>query len=173
MNITQNKNIASNENSTINMVNEDIECLPKIIGMILESMHYANEYTKTRPYEHTGLTEAGVTMFGLARLSWLLDEGRQELINLFTPSEFATLSSALQDEICSPSSIMNLVDIVGNELGLEPDAFEGSYHASLMHKLLSLTSLQSLALRDLLEEYWHVGMHKMTCAEFLNNKGLS
>ncbi|WP_395009295.1 hypothetical protein, partial [Undibacterium sp.] len=166
------KNTVSNENIIDKFLSQDAKDNPKLNAIARESSVYAFEYLFARSYEHSGLTDAGVTALGLARLNWLLHQGRLELIGLFTPSEFAVISSALEDEICGPGSILRLIGTVGYDLGLEPNFFDDSPHAYLMHKLLSLSSLQTLALRDLLEEYRHVAMRKMTCVEFLNKKGL-
>ena len=173
MRTTQTKNTLKNQKPTVSMVNQDDECLPKVAEMILESMHFADDYTKARSYRKTGITNDGITAIGLARLNWLLEEGRRELIGIFTPAEFATMCTGLQDEICELSSLNKIVGVVADDLGLDPDTYEESPHADLINRLLALSTLQSVALRDLLEEFWHVGMHTMSCAEFLNKKGLN
>lgn len=173
MSTTQIQNTVNVEELATNMVNQDAEGFTKYGEMILESMHFADRYTKARSYKKTGITESGTTAIGLARLNWLLEEGRLDLNGYFNPSEFAILCSSVQDEICELSSIMKLVDVVANYLGLDFYTYPESPYADLMNRLMSLSALQSLALRDLLEEYWHLRMHKMTCAEFLKKKGLN
>lgn len=172
MSTTQTKNTVNDKRIIDDFLSQDAKDNPKLNDMAHESSVYAFEYLVARSYKHSGLADAGVIALGLARLSWLLHHGREELSGLFTPSEFAVMCSALKDEVCGPGSILRLTGIVGCALGLEPDTFEDSPHAELMHKLLSLSVLETLALRDLLEEYWHVGMHKMTCAEFFSAKDL-
>lgn len=155
-----------------NMLNRQAENFNRLDETIRSSLHRADTYTDSHLYTDIGLTETAVMTIGLARLDSILEQGRHDLHGLISPEEFRMLSSTLQDEIAPPNELGKLITVFANDMNLDADSYKNSPFGPFVDKLLGLSRLQLLALQDLLEEYWNVAMHEMTCKEFLKLKGL-
>jgi hypothetical protein len=72
----------------------------------------------------------------------------------------------------SPDDWGRLATMFADDMNLEPDSYKNSPLSPFVDKLLGFSQLQLFALQDLIEEYCNVGMHDMTCEDFLKSKKL-
>ena len=97
------------------------------------------------------------TQHALARLEWMLDEGREQISGLFSREDFALLAHHVQGDFNATRSGYEYAACICTELKIDFEHFEESEHAGLVKCLLALTASQSAALSDAIEVGWHSG----------------
>lgn len=137
------------------------------------SLQWADAYTNARCFEKAGMTPVATATLASARLEWVLHEGRSALNNVITVDDFNVLCNTFLGEIALPEDYASLATPVADEFGLEPDTYEESGLAPLLDKLMGLSLLQRIALRDLVERFWYVGKVEFSSYEaFLKANGI-
>lgn len=106
----------------------------------------------------------------MARLQWVLEEGRSSLDRQFTSDEFAVICSAFNGEITSPQDMDGIAMAVVEEYGIDIDDDIDNYKnypvaAKLIDKLRQLSPIECLALLDLVEIFWHYPRSKLSSLE--------
>lgn len=123
-------------------------------------------------YEDSHLCAKGEARgrLAMARLQWVLEEGRSSLDRQFTSDEFAVICSAFNAEITSPHDINGIAMAVVEEYGIDIDDDIDNYKnypvaAKLIDKLRQLSPIECLALLDLVEIFWHYPRTKLSSLE--------
>jgi hypothetical protein len=117
----------------------------------------AEQYLRIRAYRDSGVGEVQLSTtlkHGIARLEWVLREGRQQISDLFTEGEFKLLLNWYLSGFITYHSCMEMAPAMCTLLGIELDEYEESEHASFIDRLLNLTPCQRAALADALELAW-------------------
>lgn len=140
----------------------------------LFSMDDMAAYLRDRTGGSMGLSQAQAAYLGAARLNWLLATTRASLSGLFTFEDISTLLTCFQSEAFFPHQIETMAEALCDEQGIEVGEVDGSAVAPLVAKLLALVPAQRLALADVLEQTWHVGLklQKVAPAAFLESLGI-
>ncbi|MDN2702041.1 hypothetical protein O0881_08550 [Janthinobacterium sp. SUN100] len=105
-----------------------------------------------------GLNSEEVALFATGRLDWLLRKTRPTLSGLFSERDIIVLLNCFQGDLLPPDQVSRFASNLCHELGIELDEYESSGVGPLINKLLELTSVQQVALADVLEQLWHRGM---------------
>jgi len=123
-----------------------IPALPAALGHLL-----------LRSHAHADASQAmtPLTYIGLARFEHMLAEGRKELGSMFTAAEFEVLLMGHQGRYIALTQPQHLVALLCEELELRD--WRQSRYASLIERVLQLSTLQYTALADALETVWHTG----------------
>jgi len=127
---------------------------------------HAMEYSEERP-------EAMSTL-AMARLEWILRQGRLALNGLITEGEFRTLCDVFNSEIATPDEIEYMANAVAAEFDIEYDGYKEHPLGPLLDKLLTMSPIQKLALRDLVQRFWYPADGRgISPSEFLNKYGVA
>lgn len=121
---------------------------------------YWQNYLAAHEFESLGECEdvkQSQTQHALARLEWMLDEGREQISGLFSREDFALLAHHVQGDFNATRSGYEYAACICTELKIDFEHFEESEHAGLVKCLLALTASQSAALSDAIEVGWHSG----------------
>ena len=137
------------------------------------SLEWADAYTSKRDYEKVGMTPAAATTLAAARLEWLLRQGVQALQGVISEREFVVLCNAFQGELAVPEDYASLASPVADDNGLDPDTYQESSMGPLLDKLMGLSVLQSIALRDLVERFWYEQKNFESVEDFMKANGLT
>ncbi len=169
---TENLNIDLDEESDFDNANNP-NCSWHIQQAILFSSEFADVYATKHYFKHAGMTPDATATVAMGRLEYALRKGRQELAGIITEEDFNVLCNTFQGEIAAPSDFKSMASDVANEFGVDGDTYKGSIVESLLEKLVGLSYLQQLALRDLTEQYWYMGSHETSSIrDFLQVSGL-
>jgi hypothetical protein len=137
------------------------------------SLEWTDNYVGGHCFKNAGMTEAAALTLAAARLEWLLYECMRGLNGLVTVDDFSVLCNTIQGDIATPGDF-RLEAMVAGEFGLDVDTYRESEHGPLIDKLLGLSQLQQLALRDLVERYWYVGASEYpSMGEYLKANGIA
>lgn len=144
------------------------------MGLDVFSMDDMAAYLRDRTGGSMGLSQAQAAYLGAARLNWLLATTRASLSGLFTFEDISTLLTCFQSEAFFPHQIETMAETLCDEQGIEVGEVDDSHVAPLVAKLLALVPAQRLALADVLEQTWHVGLkqQKVAPAAFLESLGI-
>lgn len=121
---------------------------------------YWQNYLAVHEFESLGECEdvkLSQTQHALARLEWMLDEGREQISGLFSKGDLALLAHHVQGDFNATRSGYEYAAGICTELKIDFENFEESEHAGLVKCLLALTASQSAALSDAIEVGWHSG----------------
>ena len=89
----------------------------------------------------------------LAAYEWILNEGRKDLCGVISADLFLRLCDTYLGDKLDPSELNNLAGRVLDHAGWDDD--ETRPFPAFAEKLMSLSSLQSLALREMVERFWY------------------
>jgi hypothetical protein len=131
------------------------------------------QYLRIRAYRDSGVGKVQISTtlkHGIARLEWVLREGRQQISDLFTEDEFTSMLNWYLSGFITYHSCMEMAPAMCTHLGIECDEYEKSEHASFIDRLLSLTPCQRAALADALELAWKPSLNVF---EWLEDMGLT
>jgi len=141
----------------------------------LFSMDDMSEYLQERAGHPMGLSQVQAAYMGAARLNWLLTSTRATLSGLFTSEDISMLLNCFQGEAFFPHQIETMAEALCDDQGVEVGEVAHSHVAPLVAKLLALVPAQRLALADLLEQTWYVGLNQQQVAPaaFLKSLGIN
>lgn len=122
------------------------------------SQYYMTTYLHEHADNGACLNSEEVALFAAGRLEWLLRETRPSLSGLFTEQDVIVLLNCFQGDLFSPDQLSKIATNVCDDLGIELDAYKSSGIGPLINTLRGLTSVQQVALADVLEQLWHRGM---------------
>jgi hypothetical protein len=89
----------------------------------------------------------------LAAYQWILNEGRKDLRGVISADLFRRLCDTYLGEKLDPSELDNLAGRVLDHAGWDDD--ETRPLPAFAQQLMSLSSVQSLALREMVERFWY------------------
>lgn len=125
-----------------------------------DSGFHFRPYLETRAFPRMKSSDesaAATVQIAVARLDALLDQGRQQISELFTEDEFIMLLNCHQGQFLTPYECRRMASTLCDELGIEIDEYHVSPLRDFIDRLRGLTPLQSMALADALEVAWHTG----------------
>jgi len=169
------------ENNTTNKITSQQTLSHMSIGMDvyprqawLFSMADMAAYLQTHADNSMGLSRDQAAYMAAARLNWLLVSTRTTVSGIFTSEDFSMLLNCFQGEMFFPHHIDTIAEALCDDQGIERDEVDGSHIAPLVQKLLALTPSQRLALADVLEQTWYVGLKQQPVvpAAFLKSLGI-
>lgn len=111
-------------------------------------------YIQKHTYEAKAFTSEVTSRLAIARYEWLLSTVRERIFSIFTDEELYDVAKSLQRELAIPKDYSLAVAIAEDNFVLWENYSRSNYRA-LIDKLLALTPLEDLALRDIIEPFWH------------------
>lgn len=109
----------------------------------------------------------------IARLQWVLLQGRAQLCGLFDEDDVRALMTCFQNQLFSPEEIRRLPTSLCDEYGIDLDRYKQSRLGPLVDKILGLDRPSLVALADALEHAWRgVGKEKAVGAEAFEALGI-
>lgn len=130
-------------------------------------------YLDERTWNDEDVDARVVVSLAVARLSWLLQRGREQLSGRFDEDDLQVLMTCFQNEIFSPENIRRIPTSVCDEYGIDLDRYQKSRLGPLVDKILDLDRLGLVALADALEQAWRgVGKKKAFGAEAFEALGI-
>lgn len=93
------------------------------------------------------------TAQALAAYQWILNEGRKDLRGVISADLFHRLCDTYMGDKLDPSVLHNLAGPVLYHSGWDDD--ETLQLPAFAEQLMSLSSVQSLALREMVERFWY------------------
>lgn len=140
---------------------------------LIRSLPWSDSHVGSHCFRRAGMTEIATFTLAAARLEWLLQESVHGLDGVIGVDDFSMLCDAIKGEIASPGD-STLATVVADENGLDPETYSQTEFRPLMDKLVELSHLQQLAVRDLVERYWHVGINEyVSMREYLKANGIA
>lgn len=145
------------------MLREDYQRLyPDVSLPVQEALLYsfplAADYISQHSYGNSPASRQVAGVLGTSRLQWLLERTRDSLSGRFTRDEVIALLDCNQDGVYFPDRFTDLATELCEHLGIELEELEQTRVFALVKKLLALTDVERVALADLLEMTWHIGM---------------
>lgn len=130
-------------------------------------------YLDERNWDDEDVDARVVVSLAVARLSWLLQRGREQLSGRFDEDDLQVLMNCFQNEIFSPENIRRIPTSVCDEYGIDLDRYQKSRLGPLVDKILDLDRLGLIALADALEQAWRgVGEKKVFGAQAFEALGI-
>lgn len=130
-------------------------------------------YLGEREWDDEEVDTRATIALAIARLQWVLVQGRSQLCGLFDGHDVQVLMTCSQDEVFSPEEIRRLQASLCDEYGIDLDRHENSRLGSLVEKILGLDRIGMVALADALEHAWRgVGGEKAVGAEAFEALGI-
>jgi hypothetical protein len=130
-------------------------------------------YLQARADNSMALSPLQASYLAVARLDWLLVSTRATLSGIFTSEDLSMLLNCFQGEVFFPKQIDTIAEALCDDQGIGSGEVDGSHIAPLVQKLLALTLAQSMALADVLEQTWYVGLKQQVApAAFLQSLGI-
>lgn len=124
---------------------------------LFECLEVSQELSDSYWIQHTlplmgsgRLQTDALSQLAVARLEWLLQQGRKELSGQFTLEEMSILMTSYMDQFVAPVDSDELADIVAGNLGVG-DLQTSQNSVDLVERLRALSALQRTALFDALE----------------------
>lgn len=138
------------------------------------SMYDMAAYLQERAGNSMGLSQDQAAYMAAARLNWLLTSTRASLSGIFTSEDLSLLLGCFQGEVFFPHQIDTIAEALCDDQGIEHGEVPDSHIAPLVAKLLALVPVQRLALADLLEQTWYVGLkqQQVAPAAFVKSLGI-
>jgi hypothetical protein len=131
-------------------------------------------YRRDHAMEHSEKSREAMGTLAMARLEWILRQGRLALNGLITEGEFVTLCNVFNSEIATPDDIEHMADAVAEEFGIEYEGYKETPLGPLLDKLMAMAPIQKLALRDLVQRFWYpTDGRGISPSEFLNKNGIA
>lgn len=137
------------------------------------SLEWADAYKTTHCFERVGMSFDATATLAMARLEWVLRKGREELSGVIDENDFGVLCNTFQAEMAIPDDFRSMASALADDLGIDGDKYEQSSLAPLLDKLIGLSAIQQVALRDLVEQFWHGGRQEFdSVGDFLKANGI-
>lgn len=110
----------------------------------------------------------------MARLEWILRQGRAALSDSITAEEFRTLCDVFNHDLATPDEIEDMAGAVAESYGIEYEGYEKTPLGPLLNKLLNFSPIQKLALRDLVQRFWYpINKPVKSFESFLEQNGVT
>jgi hypothetical protein len=157
--MTRNQTGKSNDRDPKLLQNEETEEVSIDLFYVEEAISRAGDctyaYQKTHSIEDTAGIHGAMANLAMARLEWAMEQGRKALDGLITEEEFVTLCNVFNCDLATPYDTENMASHVAHEFGIECDTYRETSFAGLLDKLMALSAIQKLALRDLVQRFWY------------------
>lgn len=118
------------------------------------SLPWYDEYIRRHTYELKRLTPDVTKFLAIARYEWLLSTAKNSVLSTFSDSELYEVTISLQRELAIPNDYP-LARAVADDNWIVWEKYKSSKFAELIDKLLLLTPLEEMALRDIVEPFWY------------------
>jgi hypothetical protein len=112
-------------------------------------------YQRDHFMEHSEESPEAMNTLAMARLEWILRQGRNALNGLITEDEFRTLCDVFSYDLATPDDTEDMAGAVADQYGIEYDGYEKTELGPLLTKLMTMSAIQKLALRDLVQRFWY------------------
>lgn len=121
------------------------------------SSDWHNRYIEEHTYEFKRFTSEVTICLAIARYEWLLSTTRKAVLDRFSDAELYEIATTLQYELAIPNDY-SIARAVADDNEVLWKNYPQTRFASLIEKLLALTPLEDMVVRDLVEQFWH-GIH--------------
>lgn len=121
---------------------------------IILSADWRDKYLDRHTYVVKKITPEVTVQLALARYEWLLSTARNSILSNFSDDELYLVAISLQSELAIPNDYPLARAVADDNFILWKD-YQQSQYATLINKLISLTPLEDMAIRDILEPFWY------------------
>jgi len=123
-----------------------------------EAVELSNEWYDSYVDKHTfGLlcfTPEVTAKLAIARYEWILHAARKLIFEAFSNDDLYIIAVSLQREVAIPNDYPIAKAIADDNSILWANRSESKY-STLIEKLLKITPAEEMALRDIVEQFWH------------------
>lgn len=129
---------------------------------VKEAVELSNEWYESYIERHTfGLlcfTPDVTAKLAIARYEWILRAARKSIFETFSNDDLYIIAVSLQREVAIPNDYPIARAIADDNSILWANHRESKY-SILIEKLLKITPAEEMAMRDVVEQFWH-GEHR-------------
>jgi hypothetical protein len=118
------------------------------------SSKWYDTYIDAHIYGYKKFSADIVHRLAIARYEWLLSTARSKVLRRFSYEELYEVSISIQCELAIPSDYP-LKNAVADDNHIVFQDYRSSRFGPLIDKLILLSPVEEMALRDILERYWY------------------